>query len=134
MYQRLARRVNETSTLLDQYTALLGQTAHTHKLLSNPNWTGAQDVSCNTIDEKVLTSRTHGQLQQNEKRKKLRDLRKCVEQKKLKEWQKRSRGEKKRPQGPGRLLLLRNQLLVGGVYLLQGAGVREEEASSCPLL
>ena len=43
--QRLAKRVDETSTLLDDYTALLGQTAHTYKLLSNPEWTGAGDVS-----------------------------------------------------------------------------------------
>lgn len=45
--KRLALRVKETSTLLDQYTALLGQTEHTQKLLSNPNWTGANDV-CQT--------------------------------------------------------------------------------------
>jgi hypothetical protein len=31
--------------LLDQYTLLLSQTEHTHKLLSNPHWTGGADVS-----------------------------------------------------------------------------------------
>ena len=43
--QRLAARVSQTSTLLDQYTALLGQTEHTKRLLMNPAWTGADDVS-----------------------------------------------------------------------------------------
>ncbi|RSH90191.1 hypothetical protein EHS25_001525 [Saitozyma podzolica] len=41
--ERLAARVNQTSALLDQYTALLGQTEHTRQLLSNPAWTGADD-------------------------------------------------------------------------------------------
>jgi len=34
---------------LDDYTALLGQTAHTYKLLSNPQWTGAGDVGYQTL-------------------------------------------------------------------------------------
>ncbi|ORY25343.1 DASH complex subunit Duo1-domain-containing protein [Naematelia encephala] len=41
--QRLAERVSQTSALLDEYTALLGQAEHTQQLLSNPNWTGAED-------------------------------------------------------------------------------------------
>ncbi|CAD6582105.1 MAG: hypothetical protein TREMPRED_003173 [Tremellales sp. Tagirdzhanova-0007] len=41
--ERLATRVQQTSALLDQYTALLGQTEHTQQLILNPNWTGAYD-------------------------------------------------------------------------------------------
>jgi hypothetical protein len=37
-------RVDETSRLLDQYTALLGQAEHTKQLMMNPLWAGAQDV------------------------------------------------------------------------------------------
>lgn len=43
--QRLAARVKETSALLDEYTSILGQAEHTQRLLSNPNWTGLNDVS-----------------------------------------------------------------------------------------
>ncbi|KAL7423298.1 hypothetical protein Q5752_002599 [Cryptotrichosporon argae] len=41
--ERLAERVSQTTRLLDQYVALLGQAEHTQRLLSNPRWTGASD-------------------------------------------------------------------------------------------
>lgn len=42
--QRLAERVQQTSLLLDEYTAILGQAEHTQRLLLNPRWTGSSDV------------------------------------------------------------------------------------------
>ncbi|RXK42130.1 hypothetical protein M231_00487 [Tremella mesenterica] len=41
--ERLATRVQQTSQLLDQYTAIMGQTEHTQNLILNPLWTGAED-------------------------------------------------------------------------------------------
>ncbi|ORX33513.1 DASH complex subunit Duo1-domain-containing protein [Kockovaella imperatae] len=40
---RLQTRVRETHALLDNYTALLGQTEHAQRLILNSAWTGAQD-------------------------------------------------------------------------------------------
>ncbi|OWT39700.1 hypothetical protein C362_02190 [Cryptococcus neoformans Bt1] len=41
--ERLAERVQQTSLLLDEYTAILGQAEHTQRLLLNPRWTGSSD-------------------------------------------------------------------------------------------
>ncbi|OCF59154.1 hypothetical protein L486_03655 [Kwoniella mangroviensis CBS 10435] len=41
--QRLAERVRQTSALLDEYTAIMGQAEHTQKLLLNTKWTGSTD-------------------------------------------------------------------------------------------
>ncbi|WVW78812.1 hypothetical protein I302_100774 [Kwoniella bestiolae CBS 10118] len=41
--QRLAERVRQTSALLDEYTAIMGQAEHTQRLLLNPKWTGSAD-------------------------------------------------------------------------------------------
>ncbi|KAK8846695.1 hypothetical protein IAR55_005782 [Kwoniella newhampshirensis] len=41
--QRLAQRVQQTSALLDEYTAIMGQAEHTQRLLTNPKWTGSAD-------------------------------------------------------------------------------------------
>ncbi|WVF70123.1 hypothetical protein IAT40_004911 [Kwoniella sp. CBS 6097] len=41
--ERLAQRVQQTSALLDEYTAIMGQTEFTQRLLLNPKWTGSAD-------------------------------------------------------------------------------------------
>ncbi|WWD08022.1 hypothetical protein V865_006132 [Kwoniella europaea PYCC6329] len=41
--QRLAERVRQTSALLDEYTAIMGQAEHTQQLLLNTKWTGSTD-------------------------------------------------------------------------------------------
>ncbi|WWC87171.1 uncharacterized protein L201_002057 [Kwoniella dendrophila CBS 6074] len=41
--QRLAERVQQTSALLDVYTAIMGQAEYTQQLLLNPKWTGSTD-------------------------------------------------------------------------------------------
>ncbi|WVR04377.1 hypothetical protein IAU60_001379 [Kwoniella sp. DSM 27419] len=41
--QRLAERISQTSALLDEYTAIMGQAEHTQRLMLNPRWTGASD-------------------------------------------------------------------------------------------
>ncbi|KAE8540357.1 hypothetical protein D1P53_003302 [Cryptococcus gattii VGV] len=41
--ERLAERVQQTSLLLEEYTAILGQAEHTQRLLLNPRWTGSSD-------------------------------------------------------------------------------------------
>ncbi|WVQ97761.1 hypothetical protein IAU59_004875 [Kwoniella sp. CBS 9459] len=41
--ERLAQRVHQTSELLDEYTAIMGQTEFTQRLLLNPKWTGSAD-------------------------------------------------------------------------------------------
>ncbi|WWD22005.1 hypothetical protein CI109_106493 [Kwoniella shandongensis] len=41
--QRLAERVQQTSALLDEYTAIMGQAEHTQRLIMNPKWTGSVD-------------------------------------------------------------------------------------------
>ncbi|WVQ82116.1 hypothetical protein IAT38_004244 [Cryptococcus sp. DSM 104549] len=38
---RLAERVQQTSTLLEEYIAIMGQTEHTKKLAANPEWSGS---------------------------------------------------------------------------------------------
>ncbi|TIB16041.1 hypothetical protein E3P89_00448 [Wallemia ichthyophaga] len=40
---RLAERVEQTSTLLDEYTRILGQQEHTRNLMLNEHWKGATD-------------------------------------------------------------------------------------------
>ncbi|WVQ76749.1 hypothetical protein IAR50_006423 [Cryptococcus sp. DSM 104548] len=64
--ERLAERVQQTSALLDEYTAILGQSEHTKRLLSNPRWTGASDDQAAIAAEQAAAALAQHRAQQEE--------------------------------------------------------------------